>query len=192
MVTSHFPFGSIKLYPFAAPSDCYSLPTSPCSAKIACVRSRFSTFEHPYPCKSVSLAFPSLATNNVYSKITSHTAPFSSGTCAGKPFNTAEDVRVHIMSVATDPQRTAVDNLSEVTDRTMLDLHGRAVVRGKAGNYTVIVTNRVLLRYAEMVRSIGMKQEMEVPWEEWGPRNTRWITERHNYAWLRYAIHDPL
>ncbi|TDL18188.1 hypothetical protein BD410DRAFT_506428 [Rickenella mellea] len=26
-----------------------------------------------------------------------------------------------------------------------------------------------------------------VPWQEWGPKNSRWLNERHRFAWLRYV-----
>lgn len=112
------------------------------------------------------LDFPELQEEYHYSLITTHTAPFVANVPANKPFYTSEDARVHIMSVAIEPVRR----------------------RGHARSYTVAIPNRILLRYAKLckVTSTPSMRDRNIPWEIWGPANTRWVEETHSYAWLRY------
>lgn len=117
-----------------------------------------------------TLLLPELQPHNTYSEVGSHTAPFTAARPAppGTPFTTAEDARVHVMAIATVPANNHPG--------------GRHM-----GSFTVIVRNRALLAFAGTPAEDGEGPDVEVPWEEWGPANTRWLSERHRHAWLRYV-----
>ncbi|KLO10377.1 hypothetical protein SCHPADRAFT_832626 [Schizopora paradoxa] len=118
--------------------------------------------------KRTLFLLPELEKEFRYSLITTHTAPFVANVPANKPFYTSEDARVHIMSVSIEPARR----------------------NGLTRNYTIALPNRVLLRYVELAKANSDIQDQTLPWEIWGPANTRWMEETHTYAWLRY-IHGP-
>lgn len=65
---------------------------------------------------------------------------------------------------------------------------------GRAASFVVVLLNRALLRHADQQvvsdRSEDQangKKNIEVPWDDWGPRNTRWFAERSTHAWQRYV-----
>ncbi|THH03402.1 hypothetical protein EW145_g6285 [Phellinidium pouzarii] len=131
------------------------------------------------------LLLPMLQPNNHYAEIHSHTAPFTANVPKGAPFGTSEDARIHVLSIVTLPAPPPHSNSdSELGVPPM----------GHPASFIVIVLNRILLKYADAQRDCALNLargvHLEVPWEDWGPRHTRWLNERSSHAWLRY-VHGP-
>ncbi|KAI5114812.1 hypothetical protein M0805_005347, partial [Coniferiporia weirii] len=134
------------------------------------------------------LLLPTLQPNNHYAELSAHTAPFTANAPKGSPFASSDDARIHVLSVVTQPAPPPHSNS---------DSEVGVPPTGHAASFVVIVLNRILLKYAHahMQRGGGANTtrpcaQMDVPWEEWGPRNTRWFHERSSHAWLRY-VHGP-
>ncbi|KAL5513947.1 hypothetical protein ACEPAG_2708 [Sanghuangporus baumii] len=192
MMTSRYHQGSIKIYTFRAPNGCV-LFSGLGPAKLADLR-------------CTTLLLPALQPNNHYAELSTHTAPFSARVPNGLPFASSEDARVHVMSVLTQPAQPPHSSSDSELG------HG---VGGHPASFVVILMNRALLKYADKnLERIDAKTEekgrmeddtsiisrnksqrrkpksdgsVEVPWDEWGPRNTRWFSERSTHAWQRYV-----
>ena len=162
MVTNKYPRGSIDVYAFRTQSG-NELSTAP--MKLSSL-------------KCASLLLPALQSSNQYAEITSHTSPFTGRVPKGVPFVASEDARIHVLSMTTQPSQPAHSNS---------DSELSVGPPGRAASFVVIVLNRVMLKYIDRVLASSSPGIVEVPWEEWGPRNTRWLPERSSYAWQRFV-----
>lgn len=182
IVTILHPSGAIKVYPFKAPGDT-QWTLDRVVAPLPPPNQAFASLDSPIcmePRRCAILSFPSLTPSTVYSEISSDTAPFTTSHDAGKLFHTSEDVRVHLMSVRTKPQRRMNTIPYNWQSGKMIS------------SYTVIVANRILLEQAERARSVFKGEELHVRWDEWGPQNTRWLSGPYDRAWLRWAQCFPI
>ncbi|KAH8111595.1 hypothetical protein DFH11DRAFT_1690281 [Phellopilus nigrolimitatus] len=168
MMTSRSPQGAIRVHTFWAPE--FDDP----------INNGRGSSSKDWKVGCTALLFPALQPNNHYAELSSHTAPFTAHIPKGKPFAASEDARVHVMSVTTQPTQPPHSNSdSELGFPTV----------GHVASFIVVVRNRILLKYAERKCAMNTRGNTitEVPWEEWGPRNTRWLPERSTHAWLRYV-----
>lgn len=163
MVTNRYPRGSINVYAFRNPNsnDISSTPMAMSSLKCA------------------SLLLPALQPNNQYAELSSHTSPFTGSIEPGTPFVSSEEARVHVLSVTTQPSQPAHSNS---------DSELSVGPPGRAASFVVVVLNRALVKYIDRAIASTSRGDLEVVWEEWGPRNSRWLPERSCYAWQRFAL----
>ena len=185
MMTSRYHQGSIKVYTFRTPNG----------------RVLFSGFgpANFSDLRCTTLLLPALQPNNHYAELSTHTAPFTANVPKGSPFTSSDDARVHVMSVLTQPTQPPHSSSDSELG------HG---IGGHPASFAVIVLNRTLLKYADknlerkdvnawkedapgvnrdksQRRKVKGDGSVEVPWDEWGPRNTRWFSERSTHAWQR-------
>lgn len=160
MVTNRYPRGAIDVYAFRTPSG----------KEISAAPMKLSSL------KCVSLLLPALQPNNQYAEFNSHTSPFTGHVQKGTPFISSEDARIHVLSVTTQPSQPPHSNS---------DSELAIGPPGRAASFVVIVLNRVMLKYIDKALASSSPGVTEVVWEEWGPRNTRWLPERSSYAWQR-------
>lgn len=160
MVTNRYPCGSIDVYAFR---DSNGDELSAAPMKLSSL-------------KCTSLLLPALQASNQYAIISSHTSPFTSQVPKGTPFASSEDARIHVLSVTTRPsQPTRSNSDSELS----------VAPPGRAASFVVVVLNKILLKYSSLASGPSSPVLTEIPWEEWGPRNTRWLPERSSHAWQR-------
>ncbi|EJC99542.1 uncharacterized protein FOMMEDRAFT_142765 [Fomitiporia mediterranea MF3/22] len=165
MMTSRFPQGSIKVYTFRTPNGREPL----------CGPAKLSDL------RCTTLYLPPLQPNNHYAELSTHTSPFTARIPAGVPFATSEDVRVHVMSVLTQPTQPPHSSSDSELGNT---------ATGHAASFVVVMLNRALLKYADRnlaSSESGYQKNVDMSWDEWGPRNTRWFSERSTHAWQRYV-----
>ncbi|KAH9024628.1 hypothetical protein EDB85DRAFT_2150360 [Lactarius pseudohatsudake] len=82
----------------------------------------------------------------------------------GSPFSFARTARVHVFTLHHDP----------------------GAHRGRWQPVCFVMHNRTLMRYVEAYRDDGAGA-MDVPWEEWGPTETRFSVLAMRFQWLRYV-----
>ena len=168
MLTVAMGAGSIEIYTFSGDVD--TLNTRDTSSSSSSSPSGAST-STPAFAPFVSLAARRLATRvavlllppthpgqDVRRALT-HSGPFVARATPGRPFETSEDVRVH-----------------------MLTLH----YGDRAGMFIMFVLNRFLLSLVPPgASSQGDYPHVVKPWEEWGPENTRVFEWMAHFPWLR-------
>ncbi|KAH8991386.1 hypothetical protein EDB86DRAFT_1599046 [Lactarius hatsudake] len=97
-------------------------------------------------------------------ELTTTTGPFLARPPTGSPFSFARTARVHVFTLHHDP----------------------GAHRGRWRPTCFVMRNRTLMRYVEAYRDDGASA-MDVPWEEWGPTETRFLVLAMGFQWLRYV-----
>ncbi|KAH9051375.1 hypothetical protein EDB83DRAFT_2226136 [Lactarius deliciosus] len=97
-------------------------------------------------------------------ELTTTTGPFLARPPTGSPFSFAGTARVHVFALHHDP----------------------GAHRGRWQPACFVMHNRTLIRYVEAHRDDGAGA-MDVPWEEWGPTETRFFVLAMGFRWLRYV-----
>lgn len=109
----------------------------------------------------IRMLLPSLSSTARYASLGSHTGPFTAYAAKSRAWmerEGEEGKRIHVISMTiTAGQRTPMHMMA-------------------------IVSNSVLCRYA---RTYAEGPSVEIPWQEWGPANTRWLEGSVRADWLR-------
>ncbi|KII84882.1 hypothetical protein PLICRDRAFT_179210 [Plicaturopsis crispa FD-325 SS-3] len=92
--------------------------------------------------------------------LATHTAPFHAYCPRGVPFTTSRESRIHVLSM-------------QYVSR-----------EGTHPRFILFLHNRTLLRYVD---SPLCEEEVDIPWDAWGPRQSRFLTQHAPFEWLRYA-----
>ncbi|RPD53899.1 hypothetical protein L226DRAFT_469953 [Lentinus tigrinus ALCF2SS1-7] len=144
--------GSIELYTFTGDEDALITRDSR-SPSFAARR---------LPTRVAVLLLPPTNIGRDLRKAFTHSGPFVAQPTRGRPFETSEDVRIH-----------------------MLTLHYGDL----AGMFNMFLQNRFLLSLVPPgVGSRGNYAHVVKPWEEWGPENTRVFEWSVHFHWLRCVI----
>ncbi|KAG1834914.1 hypothetical protein DFJ58DRAFT_821238 [Suillus subalutaceus] len=113
-----------------------------------------------------SLSLPPMKSTHLV-HCTIHTGPFVARCLPNTPFWTNQEERMYVLSV----QYVQVDmNVPSARPRFFL-----------------FFKNNTPLRYIRKYREQGETNPLEVPWEEWGPRESRMLHHQVPYQWLRYV-----
>lgn len=215
MTTCRIPAGCIRVYTFRShASTCFNSSASDPAADFSSVPGLGPLPARAKDLLCTSLFLPALQTSVLYTEIDAHTSPFVARTPSRSPWYPMEDVRIHVLTVLVQPSRVSVrtnanvgtgaaaagdggeaNNNGAVADGGVaagnVEEMGPRPPPGPGASFLVMVRNRVLLKYADVQRD-GISGEhpngpgqTDVPWEEWGPRNTRWLQEHSSNAWLR-------
>lgn len=125
--------------------------------------------EHLTPTHVASLQLPPLQIGQTMHSFTTHSAPFlASNPTSNVPFYTAQDDRIHAMSL----------RYGDRGPRILLIVKNSALMK-----FIPIELNGV---------SNGMHEKVVIPWEKWGPQNTRFLDCTIRSSWLRYVCnHGP-
>jgi hypothetical protein len=113
------------------------------------------------PTHVATLHLPPLHSHRLLLELTTTSGPFLACPPANVPFASARDARVHVFTLHHDP----------------------AAQRGRWQPSCFVVHNRTLMQYVD-----DYKEEVgavDVPWEEWGPRGTRFFVLAMGFQWLR-------
>ncbi|KAH9018313.1 hypothetical protein EDB84DRAFT_1276248 [Lactarius hengduanensis] len=114
------------------------------------------------PTHVATLHLPTPHPNRALFELTTTTGPFLARPPAGSPFSFSRTARVHVFTVRHDP----------------------GAHRGRWQPVCFVVHNRTLMRYVETYRDDG-GGAVDVPWEEWGPAETRLFVLAMGFQWLR-------
>lgn len=114
------------------------------------------------PTHVATLHLPTPHPSRALFELTTTTGPFLARPPAGSPFSFARTARVHVFTLHHDP----------------------SVHRGRWQPACFVVHNRTLMRYVGLYREGGAT---DVPWEEWGPKGTRFFVLAMGFQWLRYV-----
>lgn len=125
------------------------------------------------------LQLPTLKAPVQYHDLMTHTGPFNARADPGSHFRCTDEVRVHILDLTLGPFAPWGEDPPEQHPRF----------------FTVVVSHKGLMNYVQkLIEGKEAKTEasvhLTVPWEEWGPQNTRWLISRHSSGWLRYVLDD--
>jgi hypothetical protein len=123
------------------------------------------TFESPAPSSSthiVTLLLPELEDHVIVQYLTTHTGPFQARCPPNKPFTTSPKSRIHVMSIQYDS----------------IDHHAHP-------SYCFFIHNHALLEYISTYSFRNEYDMFTIPWENWGPRNTRFLARQVPFHWLR-------
>lgn len=207
MTTCRIPVGCINVYTFRPPSAVES------SFASFSMKDRALEIEPaPTPLRAkdlpcTALLLPALKPNVLYTEIDAHTSPFVANVPAHAPWYPSEDARVHVLNVLVQPTRLSMrtnrnngagNEIANAGVETNVENADVALAGGEAAdaelahlpgpvsNFVVVVRNRIFLKHADTQReNLGASFQNVVPWEEWGPRNSRWLQENNSNAWLR-------
>ncbi|KAH9850994.1 hypothetical protein C2E23DRAFT_887019 [Lenzites betulinus] len=143
--------GSIVIYTFSVDAD----TSQPEQAHAPPMAQRLP------PTKVAILQLPPVKLGQGPSRFQTHSAPFVARPTPGRPFDIAQECRLHVMEL----------NYGE---------HGL--------RYNIFVRNAALLSFVPPGVGSGAKYEPVVKhWDEWGPDNTRFNTIVGRFQWLRYV-----
>jgi hypothetical protein len=107
------------------------------------------------------LLLPPTQPDIVISMFTTHSGPFVAHAPPGRLFTTSQESRIHFFSVEYVSSRNRIIPLQ----------------------FCFFVHNRTLLSYISKMA----EADSTVPWEEWGPQNTRFQKQKSTFHWLRSA-----
>lgn len=115
----------------------------------------------PPPTHVATLSLPPLKEGQELHHFSTHSGPIVHGPMPGKPFEPAREKRIHLMS-----------------------LH-----YGERGpRYHMFVHNHYLMSHIPPGFGSGEAWKMvELPWDSWGPANTRFLEHNVHFQWLRYV-----
>ncbi|KZT66482.1 hypothetical protein DAEQUDRAFT_674869 [Daedalea quercina L-15889] len=109
---------------------------------------------------AATLRLPPLRAGHEPHHFATHSGPFVRYDAPGRPFSTARENRVHLMS-----------------------LH-----YGERGpRFHMFVLNRFLTSFLPPEGARGARPWSAHDWSEWGPANTRFLEHNVNFQWLRYV-----
>ncbi|TFK62395.1 hypothetical protein BDN72DRAFT_827503 [Pluteus cervinus] len=97
--------------------------------------------------------------NQELERLAIHTSPFFASPLPGRPFTTSETNRIHVLSM-------------EYAGFYQSTFELRA-----------FIPNDVLLSYVSSYHD----QTQHIPWEDWGPKNTRVLEALQSHSWLRFV-----
>ncbi|KAH8985235.1 hypothetical protein EDB86DRAFT_3246446 [Lactarius hatsudake] len=97
-------------------------------------------------------------------ELTMTTGPFLTRPPTGSPFSFVRTARVHVFTLHHDP----------------------GAHWGRWRPTCFVMCNWTLMRYVEAYRDDGASA-MDVPWEAWGPTETRFLVLAMGFQWLRYV-----
>ena len=107
----------------------------------------------------VSLRLPELVEGRDVRNFSTHSAPFLGGDITKDvPFASSQDDRIHVMTLTYGD---------------------------RSPRFHLFIKNSFLLGLATAEGASGLKQVL--PWEEWGPDNTRFFEHNVQFQWLRYV-----
>ncbi|KAL6306507.1 hypothetical protein BKA93DRAFT_729237 [Sparassis latifolia] len=113
------------------------------------------------PTHVAKLNLPRLKHGQEPHHFSSHSGPFVHGPIAGKPFETAREARVHLLSLHYGQRGPQIHLF--VQNKFFLSLIPENI--GSGENWACV----------------------ERPWESWGPANTRFMEHNVQFQWLRYV-----
>ncbi|KIK36486.1 hypothetical protein CY34DRAFT_811252 [Suillus luteus UH-Slu-Lm8-n1] len=114
-----------------------------------------------------SLSLPPLKSRSHLVHCAIHTGPFVAKCLPNTPFWTNQDERIYVLSV----QYIQVD----------------PDIPSARPRFFLFFKNSTPLRYIQRYREQRETSSIEVPWEEWGPRECRMLNHQVPYQWLRYV-----
>jgi len=117
------------------------------------------------PAHVATLHLPPPLRHCVLLELTTTTGPFLARPPADTPFAAARTARVHVFTLHHDP----------------------TTQRGRWQPACFVVHNRTLMQYVEAngEEEASGSAAADVPWEEWGPRGTRFFVLANGFQWLR-------
>ncbi|KAH9031019.1 hypothetical protein EDB85DRAFT_2146365 [Lactarius pseudohatsudake] len=116
------------------------------------------------PTHVATLHLPAPHPNRALFELTTTTGPFLARPPAGSPFSFSRTARIHVFTMHHDP----------------------GAHRGRWQPACFVMHNRTLMRYVETYRDDG-SGAVDVPWEEWGPAETRFFVLAMGFQCLRYV-----
>ncbi|KAG2753864.1 hypothetical protein P692DRAFT_20796932 [Suillus brevipes Sb2] len=114
-----------------------------------------------------NLSLPPLKSRSHLVHCAIHTGPFVAKCLPNTPFWTNQDERIYVLSV----QYIQVD----------------PDIPSARPRFFLFFKNSTPLRYIQRYREQRETSYIEVPWEEWGPRESRMLNHQVPYQWLRYV-----
>ncbi|KAJ8475000.1 hypothetical protein ONZ51_g6826 [Trametes cubensis] len=113
------------------------------------------------PVRVATLLLPPVKPGKNLQRFATHSGPFIGRPTPGRPFETSPDCRLHVMELG----------------------YGDHLER-----FSLFVRNRYLLSY--IPPESGFRETytpVTMPWDEWGPANTRFVSVIARFQWLRYV-----
>ncbi len=110
-----------------------------------------------------TLHLPSSHDDHLLLELTTTTGPFLARPPPDVPFASAHDARVHVFTLH----------------------HDLATHRGQWQPTCFVMHNQTLMQYVDAYRERKDAGAVDVPWEEWGPRGTRFFVLAMGFHWLR-------
>ncbi|KAG1769125.1 hypothetical protein EV702DRAFT_1140109 [Suillus placidus] len=114
-----------------------------------------------------SLSLPPLKSRTHLVHCAIHTGPFVARCLPNTPFCTNQEERMYVLSV----QYIQVD----------------PDVPSARPRFFLFLKNSTPLRYIRKYHEQGETSSFDVPWEEWGPHESRMLHHQVPYQWLRYV-----
>jgi hypothetical protein len=112
-----------------------------------------------------SLSLPPLKSRSHLVHCAIHTGPFVAKCLPNTPFWTNQDERIYVLSV----QYIQVD----------------PDIPSARPRFFLFFKNSTPFRYIQRYHEQRETSSIEVPWEEWGPRESRMLNHQVPYQWLR-------
>lgn len=112
------------------------------------------------PTHIVTLLLPELEDHVVVEYLTTHSGPFHARCPPNRPFTTSPNSRIHVMSV----QYANIDHRAHPS-------------------YCFFIHNHALMAYISAY-NMGHRFDL-MPWNAWGPHNTRFLARQVPFHWLR-------
>jgi hypothetical protein len=118
------------------------------------------------------------------SHLTTHTSPYVEAVPRGVPFYTAPSTRIHAVSVGyttPDPHNGHASFL--------LIFHNRLALAYINNDSTLTAPLVAAIEGNDHETQLPRRaiQHRDVPWEEWGPSQTRFMNHTDRFSWLRYV-----
>ncbi|KAH7907612.1 hypothetical protein BJ138DRAFT_1159727 [Hygrophoropsis aurantiaca] len=114
-----------------------------------------------------SLKLPPLQDRVHVNQLQTHTGPFLAKCPADKLFTTDNEERIHVVSV--DYGGGAFDGLR------------------RRSSFCMYMQNSITTAYIHQHRDSRGGPPLQIPWEKWGPTNTRFLYQPSLFQWLRYV-----
>ncbi|KAH7886541.1 hypothetical protein F5I97DRAFT_1966709 [Phlebopus sp. FC_14] len=99
--------------------------------------------------------------------LTTHTGPFLARCPPNKPFTASNESRVHVLNM---------QYINPVSDGIRI-----------SPRFCAFFHNRILVDCIRRYEAKGRGEHIHVPWENWGPTNTRFLQQHSSFQWLRYV-----
>jgi len=136
---------------------------------------------------TTSLLLPELMHGFSYYGSLIHSGPILTAISSNKPDPAAPPSLLDLFSAS--PFVPDFNSRIHVLEVLIWDSVGHSTGGGlTAGQLTMVVHGNELLKAVERVKQLASLGQETIPWNEWGPQNTRIFDSRLNQGWWRYVF----